>query len=44
MRESVVSVSQLITLDRRYLTSLAGRVLPTVMRDVEAGLRLALAL
>ncbi|HQW08848.1 MAG TPA: type II toxin-antitoxin system PemK/MazF family toxin [Steroidobacteraceae bacterium] len=43
-RESVVNVSQLITLDRRYLTSLAGRVSPTVMRDVEAGLRLTLAL
>jgi mRNA interferase MazF len=43
-RESVVNVSQLITVDRRLLTERIGRLGPELMRDVDSGVRLALAL
>jgi mRNA interferase MazF len=43
-KESVVNVSQLITLDKRFLTERAARLAPAALRNVEAGLRLALAL
>jgi mRNA interferase MazF len=43
-RESVVNVSQLITLDRRLLSSRIGRVSPEILRTVEAGIKLVLAL
>ena len=42
--ESVVNVSQLVTLDRRRLHDLVGRLPPAKLRDLEDGLRLALAL
>lgn len=43
-RESVVNVSQLVTLDRRFLTERAGRISELKLRQVDDGLRLALAL
>ncbi len=43
-RESVVNVSQLLTLDKRILTEKAGRLSTATMREVQDGLRLVLAL
>ncbi len=43
-RESVVNVSQLLTLNRAALTERAGRLDETKMREVDDGLRLVLAL
>ncbi len=43
-RESVVNVSQIVTLDRRFLSERAGRISETKLRQVDEGLRLALAL
>jgi mRNA interferase MazF len=43
-RDSVVNVSQLLTLDKRLLTECIGRAPPEKLGAVEAGLRLALAL
>ena len=42
--ESVVNVSQLITLDKERLTEKVGRLPAESLRDVEAGIRLVLAL
>ena len=42
--ESVVNVSQLITLDKGRLTEKVGRLPGESLRDVEAGIRLVLAL
>jgi mRNA interferase MazF len=42
--ESVVNVSQLVTLDRRRLNNLMGQLPPAKLRELEDGLRLALAL
>lgn len=43
-RESVVNVSQLLTLDRSFLTERVGRLPPAMLGEVEAGLRLVLSL
>ena len=43
-RESVVNVSQLLTLDKRILTDRAGRLSAAKVREVQDGLRLVLAL
>jgi mRNA interferase MazF len=43
-QESVVNVSQLITLDKGMLTEKAGRLPAESLRDVDAGIRLVLAL
>ena len=43
-RESVVNVSQLLTLDKRILTEKAGRLSAATIREVQDGLRLVLAL
>jgi len=43
-RESVVNVSQVITLDRGFLTEKVGHLAQAKMNKVDAGLRLALAL
>jgi mRNA interferase MazF len=43
-RESVVNVSQLITLDKRLLTARVGRLASETLRNVDAGMRLTLAL
>jgi mRNA interferase MazF len=42
--DSVVNVSQLITLDKRMLTENVGRLPAQSLRDVEAGIKLVLAL
>lgn len=44
MQPSVVNVSQLITADRSFLRSRAGRLRPESMGRVDNGLRLVLAL
>lgn len=43
-QESVVNVSQLITLDKQRLTEKIGRLPAESLRDVDAGIRLVLAL
>jgi mRNA interferase MazF len=43
-KPSVVNVSQLVTLDRRYLTERIGRAPTAQMEKVEHGLRLVLSL
>ncbi len=43
-RESVVNVSQVITLDKTFLTERVGRLPEKKLREVEEGLRLVLAL
>lgn len=43
-QESVVNVSQLITLDKRLLTGRVGRVPAETLRNVEAGIKLVLAI
>ena len=42
-KASVVNVSQIVTLDKRYLTERAGRLTRDRLRAVEAGLRLVLS-
>ena len=41
---SVINVSQVVTLDRQFLTERSGRASDTVMRQVDDGLRLVLDL
>ena len=43
-RESVVNVSQIVTLDKRFLTERVGRLPEHRLRQVEDGLRLVFAL
>jgi mRNA interferase MazF len=43
-KDSVANVSQIITIDREFLAELAGRVRGQLLKDVENGLRLVLAL
>jgi mRNA interferase MazF len=43
-KPSVVNISQLITIDKRYLTERVKRIEPSALQAVEAGLRLVLAL
>jgi len=43
-RDCVVNVSQVVTLDRELLSSRAGELSPERLRDLDAGLRLALSL
>ena len=43
-RASVVNVSQLVTLDRSFLTGRVSLLPPGVLAEVEAGVRLALSL
>jgi mRNA interferase MazF len=43
-RESVVNVSQLLTLDRSFLTARAGVLSPRLQRSVDEGLRTVLQL
>jgi mRNA interferase MazF len=44
LRESVVNVSQLLTLDRRFLTERLGRLPPPTIAKLDEGLRLVMAL
>jgi mRNA interferase MazF len=43
-KDSIANVSQIVTLDRGFLTDVAGRVRGQLLKDVETGLRLALSL
>ena len=43
-KDSVANVSQVITLDRDFLTEKAGRLRGQLLKDVDNGLRLVLAL
>jgi mRNA interferase MazF len=43
-RDSVANVSQVLTLDKEFLTELAGRLKGPVLSDVDSGLRLVLGL
>ena len=43
-KDSLLNATQIASIDRRALTQLAGRVPDGLMRDVDTGLRLALAL
>jgi mRNA interferase MazF len=42
-KDSVANVSQVITVDRDFLTEPAGRIRGQLLKDVESGLRLVLA-
>ncbi len=42
--DSVINISQIITLDRKFLQERAGRIPDSVLRRVEIGLRLVLSL
>jgi mRNA interferase MazF len=44
VEDSILNVTQLATLDRRTLSGYIGKVPDRLMRDVDAGLRLAMAL
>lgn len=43
-QNSVANVTQLVTLDRTFLAERAGRLPPRVMAELDAGLKLVLAL
>ncbi len=43
-RESVVNVSQIVTLDKSFLTDRIGRLPAPKLREVDEGIRLVLAL
>ena len=43
-KDSVANVSQVITIDRDFLTEKAGRIRGQLLKDVDNGLRLVLAL
>ena len=43
-KDSVVNVSQLITVDKTFLTQRVGRLNPSHVRALDAGLKLVLAL
>jgi mRNA interferase MazF len=43
-KDSVANVSQVITVDRDFLSEPAGRVRGQILKDVENGLRLVLGL
>lgn len=43
-KDSVANVSQVVTLDKDYLSEPAGRLRGALLADVEAGLRLVLGL
>jgi len=43
-KDSVANVSQVITVDREYLSDRAGRIRGALLGDVESGLRLVLGL
>ena len=44
LQKSVINVSQIVTLDKSFLTEPAGRATGVVLRQVEDGLRLVLSL
>ena len=43
-KDSVVNVSQIVTIDRDFLSEPAGKLSSQLMKSIEAGLRLVLSL
>lgn len=43
-RESVINVSQIVTLDKSFLSEKAGRLPSAILNEVDEGVRLVLAL
>ena len=43
-RDSVINVSQILTVDKRFLTNRISKISPALMQEVDAGLRLVLSL
>ena len=43
-KDSVVNISQLVTLDRKYLSTRVGKLLPEQMAAINDGLRLVLSI
>lgn len=43
-RDSAVNISQLYTIDKQFLTERIGTLSPTLLKEVENGLRLVLSL
>jgi mRNA interferase MazF len=43
-KKSVANVSQIVTVDKSFLTQKAGRLNPELMNEVDAGIRLVLSL
>ncbi len=43
-KDSVANVSQVVTLDKNFLSEIVGPLNPTLLEQVEDGLRLAMAL
>ena len=43
-RDSVANVSQIVTIDKIFLTAKAGRLAPAQLQQIEAGLHLVLGL
>lgn len=43
-KDSVINVSQLLTLDKKYLSEKAGKLSPKRMLELEEGLRIVLSL
>ena len=43
-KDSVANVSQVVTLDKEFLTELAGRIKGRSLSDIDSGLRLVLSL
>ena len=43
-KNSVANVSQMLTVDKRFLTERVGKLPPAVMKELEAGVRLVLDL
>jgi mRNA interferase MazF len=43
-KDSIANVSQVITADKQLLTQRVGRLTSATLRDIDAGLRLVLAL
>ncbi len=44
LKDSVANVSQVVTLDKEFLTELAGRVTGRLLSDIDSGLRVVLDL
>ena len=43
-KKSVANVSQIVTVDRSFFTKKAGAISPDILKEVDAGIRLALSI
>lgn len=43
-KKSVVNVSQIVTIDKSFLSKKAGALSPDILKEVDAGIRLALSI